>query len=430
MSEPLGIALLGCGTVGSGVASLLIENANLYARRAGRPIEIRHIVVRDAKRARSIAAMPTLFTTDLNVALADPRVQVVVELVGGVAWAKDAIMKAMAAGKHVVTANKALLAEQGTELFADAHRNGRAIAFEASVAGGIPIIGAIVQSLAGNRIRQIQGILNGTCNYILSAMTDQHSDYAAALAEAQRLGFAEADPALDVDGSDAAHKLAVLCRVAFGAAVPPGRIERRGITNVSPLDIHLAKELGYVIRLIAEAQLHEDHLTLRVEPVLVRCGSMLAGVVGPDNAVRLTGDAVGELLFRGAGAGALPTASAVVADIIDFALGRAQSTFQAMRLWVPTTDIRLSSAADETSRFFVRLTVEDQPGVLAEVAGLMAMEQISIAEVIQHEAAGDHRAALVVTTHPTIASRLTAALRRIEQSTAVLEPAAFYAINA
>ncbi len=429
MSEPLGIALLGCGTVGGGVVQLLRNRSDHLARRAGRALELRHVVVRDISKQRSCDVPRGLLTTDLAKAISDSRVNVVVELVGGTTWAKDAVLAALAAGKDVVTANKALLAEFGTEVFAAAHHHGRAIAFEGSVAGGIPIIGVLTQGLAANRITRLQGILNGTCNFVLSAMTDDKSDYNTALAEAQRLGYAEADPTLDVDGSDAAHKLAVLARVAFDVAMLPKQIERRGIVDVSPLDIRLAGELGCVIKLIADAQLHDNELTLLVAPVLVRRGTPLADVAGAYNAVRVVGDAVGDTLFYGAGAGAMPTASAVVADIIDMAIGRAQATFKAMRLWEPTTGIRLRSNDDVVSRFYIRLTVADKPGVLAEASGLLAMEQISIAEVIQHEATNDGSTALAIATHLVPAGKLRAALDRINQSDSLREPAVYYAMG-
>ncbi len=429
MPEPLGIALLGCGTVGGGVVQLLMERADHLARRAGRALELRHVVVRDVSKQRSCDVPQGLLIADLVKAISDPHVHVIVELVGGTTWAKEAVLAALAAGKDVITANKAMLAEFGTEVFTAAHRHGRSVAFEGSVAGGVPIIGALTQGLAANQITRLQGILNGTCNYILSAMTDNHSDYRTALAEAQRLGYAEADPTLDVDGSDAAHKLAVLARVAFCVAVLPKQIERRGIADISPLDIRLAGELGCVIKLIADAQLHDNQLTLQVAPVLVRRGTPLADVASAYNAVRVAGDVVGDTLFYGAGAGAMPTASAVVADIIDMAIGRAQAAFKAMRLWEPTSGINLMSTDDIMSRFYIRLTVADRPGVLAEAAGLLALEQISIAEVIQHEATGDVSTALVIATHPAPAGKLRAALEHINQSDSLREPAVYYAMG-
>jgi homoserine dehydrogenase len=406
-----------------------MNHADRLSKRADRRLELRRIVVRNHAKRRFCDPPPALFTTSVSDAISDPQVDVVVELVGGATWAKDAVLTALAAGKDVVTANKALLAEFGTEVFAAAHQHGRAVAFEGSVAGGIPIIGALTQGLAANQVTRLQGILNGTCNLILSGMTERGMDYATALAEAQQLGFAEANPVLDVDGSDAAHKLAILARVAFGIAVSPTQIDRRGITDISPLDIRLAGELGCVIKLIADAHLRDGELTLQVAPVLVRRGTPLADVAGAYNAVRVVGDAVGDTLFYGAGAGAMPTASAVVADILDTVIGRAQLTFSAMRLWGPAATISLISTDHVVSRFFIRLSVADRPGVLAEAAGILATENISIAEVIQHEATGDGSTALVIVTHRAAAGKLQNALNRLARSASLREPAVYYAMG-
>ncbi|MFQ3593057.1 MAG: homoserine dehydrogenase, partial [Gemmataceae bacterium] len=268
--EPLGIGLIGCGTVGTGVARLLLEQPGRLAARAGRVLELRKVLVRQLDKPREVTLPPQLLTTDLQAIIRDPSIQVAVELVGGVDWARQAVLALLAAGKDVVTANKALLATHGVEIFDAARRHGRAIAFEASVAGGIPIIAALTQSLAANQILSLQGILNGTCNFILTEMTDSGRDYEAALREAQRLGYAEADPTLDVDGTDAAQKLAILAQIAFGLAVPLSAIDRRGIIGIDPLDIKYAAELGYVIRLLAESWLSEGQIAFHVSPVLLR----------------------------------------------------------------------------------------------------------------------------------------------------------------
>lgn len=433
MPDALGIAMLGCGTVGSAVARLLLECPERLAARAGRPLALRHVVVREPGKARNVDLPPGILTSDLVRVWNDPAVDVVVELVGGTGWAYESALAGLARGKHLVTANKSMLARHGTELFAAAHRAGRAVAFEASVAGGIPVIAALTQGLAANRIVALQGILNGTCNSILTAMTEHGHDYAAALADAQALGYAEADPTLDVDGTDAAHKLAVLCRLGFGTVLKPEAIERRGIAGLSPLDIRFAGELGYVIKLLAEAWLDDTELAVHVEPTLVRRGTPLADVRGAYNAVRAVGDAVGETLFYGRGAGGMPTASAVVADLIDLATGRAQATFAAQKLWSePDHGIRLKATDDVRSRFYLRLTVADRPGVLAEAATLLAMEGISIASVIQHEApegAPDSSVTLVVMTHTAPTGRFRAALARIDQSDNVREPGVAFPVG-
>src|SRR5437762_13182458 len=311
MQKPLAIALIGCGTVGSGVARLLLEQPERLAARAGRPLQLRRVLVRDPGKKRGVELPRELLTSDLRKITTDPTIDVAVELVGGVVWAKQTVLDLLAAGKDLVTANKALLAEHGAEVFDAARRHGRTVAFEASVAGGIPIIAALAQSLAANQILALQGILNGTCNFILTGMSDEGRDYADALAEAQRIGYAEADPTLDVNGSDAAHKLAILAQIAFGVAVKGSFIERRGIAGIDSMDIRFAKELGYTIKLVAEGWLAEGQVALHVAPVLLRHAALLAQVRGAYNAVRVEGDAVGDTLYYGPGAGQMPTASAV-----------------------------------------------------------------------------------------------------------------------
>jgi homoserine dehydrogenase len=343
------------------------------------------------------------------------------------------VLRLLAAGKDVVTANKALLATHGVEVFDAARRYGRAIAFEASVAGGVPIIAALTQSLAANQILALQGILNGTSNFILTGMTEQGLGYAAALAEAQRQGYAEADPTLDVDGTDAAHKLAILAQIAFGMAVPLSAIERRGIKDIEPIDIRFAGELGYTIKLLAETWLHEQQLALHVSPVLLRHHTPLAQVRGAYNAIHVVGDAVGDTLFYGKGAGQMPTASAVTADLIDLAIGRTQRTFQTLRLWSSNgATRRLRPTATVRSRFYLRLMVEDRPGVLAEVASVLAQEHISIASVIQHEVpdeAEGQRVHLVIMTHTAQTGQFRAACERLNRLECVGGPAAYYPVG-
>src|SRR5439155_3539121 len=369
MAEPYNIALIGCGTVGSGVARLLLEQSERLAARAGRPLVLRRVVVKEADKTRPVSIPRNLLTTNLGAVLNDPSIHCAVEVVGGVEWARRAVLDLLAAGKDVVTANKALLAQHGAEIFDAGRRHGRAVAFEASVAGGIPIIAALSQGLAANQILSLQGILNGTCNFILTGMSEFGQSYADALAEAQRRGYAEADPTLDVDGTDAAHKLAILAQIAFGVAIPVASIERRGIADVQQIDIRFGRELGYTIKLLAEAWLHEQQLALHVSPVLLRHLTPLAQVRGAYNAIHVVGDAVGDTLYYGQGAGQMPTASAVVADIIDMAVGRAQRTFQTLRLWSGNgSDITLRPSTAVRTRFYLRCPVLDRPGVLADIA--------------------------------------------------------------
>jgi homoserine dehydrogenase len=307
------------------------------------------------------------------------------------------------------------------------------VCFEASVAGGIPIIRALAESLAANQVSAIQGILNGTSNFILTAMADRGMSYADALAEAQRLGYAEADPTLDVDGSDAAHKLAILAQIAFGVTVPVAQIERSGIAGLHAMDLRFAQELGYTIKLLAEAWLDGKEVALHVAPVLLRRTDMLAQVRDAFNAVQVVGDAAGEVMFQGAGAGALPTASSVVADVIDLAVGRAQRTFQVMKLWAPhERGYRMRPSAGVRSRFFLRVLVQDKPGMLANVAGVLAAQGISIASVIQHEALEEHQGQvvpLVIMTHYVETGLFRQALAKIDELDGVVPPGVYYSVD-
>jgi homoserine dehydrogenase len=431
--EPLGIALVGCGTVGSGVARLLLEHPERLAARAARPLALRRVVVRDPHKHRPVNLPPGLLTTDLRAVLNDRTVQVAVEVVGGVDWAREAVVALLKAGKDVVTANKALLAQHGNEVFDAARRHGRAVAFEASVAGGIPIIAALAQSLSANQITALQGILNGTCNFILTDMSEQGRGYADALADAQRQGYAEADPTLDVDGTDAAHKLAILAQIAFGVTVPVAGIERRGIAAIQDTDIRFARELGYTIKLLAEAWLFDRQLALHVSPVLLRHQTPLAQVRGAYNAIQVVGDAVGDTLYYGRGAGQMPTASAVVADIIDMAVGRAQRTFQTLRLWSGNgSDITLRPSGGVRSRFYLRVMVADQPGVLADICRILAEHHISISSVIQHEALDEQEGdtvPLVIMTHTALTGEFRQAVGEIDRLDRVPAPTVYYPVG-
>jgi homoserine dehydrogenase len=441
VSEPYQIALIGCGTVGGGVARLLLTQSDRLAGRAGRSLHLRRVVVRDLSKARSVALDRDLLTTDLRRIVEDPAIQVAVELVGGVDWARRAVLDLLAAGKHVVTANKALLAQHGAEIFDAARRHGKAVAFEASVGGGIPIIAALSQGLAANEILALQGILNGTCNFILTSMTENGLTYQVALAEAQRRGYAEADPTLDVDGTDAAQKLAILAQIAFGVTVPVAAIERRGIARLHQMDIRFAGELGYTIKLLAESWLDVTpasegrpgrHLALHVSPVLLRHQTPLAQVRGAYNAIQVVGDAVGDTLYYGQGAGPMPTASAVLADLIDLAVGRAQRTFQTLNLWSGRDhQVALRPGTTVRSRFYLRLMVADQPGVLAEIARILAEHHISISSVMQHEAPEGHEGdtvPLVIMTHTAATGSFRAAISDFDRLGPIVETGAYYPV--
>jgi homoserine dehydrogenase len=361
-----------------------------------------------------------VLTDRLEDVFDDPEIEVVAQLVGGIEPARTVMLRLLESGKNVVTANKALLAEHGAELFDRARELGRSIAFEASVAGGIPIVANISQCLSANQVTSLHGILNGTSNYILCKMHEPGGgDYPAAVAEAQRLGYAEADPTMDVDGADAAQKLAILAHLAFGARVRWQDIPRIGIDKVDPLDISYAIEMGYRIKLLAVADLRDGRLDLEVTPALVRAGTPLGEVAGPFNAVLVQGDAVGPLFFHGQGAGQMPTASAVVADMIDTAVGRTALTFRTLELWSGDKGrVDQADFAESTGRRYIRLMVEDHPGVLAQVTKAIGDEGISIASVLQHEPLPSENAVpLVIMTHAATegaTDRACAAMTRLD----------------
>jgi homoserine dehydrogenase len=386
-----------------------------------------------------VAIPNELVTTDVRTVLNDPSIHCAVEVVGGVDWAKKTVLDLLAAGKDVVTANKALLATHGAEVFDAGRRHGKAIAFEASVAGGIPIISALMQGLAANQILSIQGILNGTCNFILTAMNDQGLAYKDVLGEAQMRGYAEADPTLDVNGTDAAHKLAILAQLAFGISVPLENIPRRGIDRIDSTDIRYARELGYTIKLLAEAWFQPEpnsptdgQLALHVSPVMLRNNSPLALVREAFNAIFVVGDAVGSTLYYGRGAGQMPTASAVVADIIDMAVGRAQQTFRSLKLWSREgSHITLRPPGNVPSRFYLRLMVEDVPGVLAEITRILANHKISISSVIQHEAIDGEKnvVPLIIMTHTALTGNFTATLAEFDRLSCVVAKSVYYPVG-
>jgi len=384
------VALIGMGTVGTGVARLLIDHGDRTARHAGRTLWVEAVVVSDVKKPRDYELPKGVLTDDLSRVLKNSDIKLAAMLVGGVEPARTITLQLLESGKDIVTANKLLLAEHGPELFDRARELGRSIAFDASVAGGIPIITNIGQCFSANQIQSLRGILNGTTNFIVSQMEGQGTDYAVALKEAQRLGYAEPDPTMDVSGGDAAQKLAILAHLAFGARVHWSEIPCVGIDTLDSSDMRYAKELGYRIKLIAVAQLHDSGLELHVTPTLVKIGTPLAEVRGAFNALQVVGDAVGPVFFHGLGAGQMPTASAVVADMIDTAAGRTGITFRTLNLW-SQDEARVHTLDHKQlpGRYYLRFTVEDRPGVLAEIAGVLGKHQISIASVIQHEPSGD-----------------------------------------
>jgi len=420
--ESTNVAIVGLGTVGGGVARLLLEQEDRLARHAGQKIHLKRAVVRDLSRAREVELGGGVLTDDLSTVTGDASIKTVMQLVGGLEPARTIMLELLESGKDVVTANKALLAEHGPELFDRARELGRSIAFEASVAGGIPIITNIAQCLSANEIQSLHGILNGTSNFILSEMEEKGAEYGEAVAEAQRLGYAEADPTLDVDGSDAAQKLAILAHLAFGARVSWNDIPCKGVDRIEPIDIQFACELGYRIKLLAVAQLTAEGLELHVAPQLVRRDAPLAEVHGAYNAVRVVGDAVGRVWFNGLGAGQMPTASAVVADLVDTIVGRSAITFRTLELWSQRPARVMPSDHDKVnSRYYFRFSVRDDSGVLAEIASALGRFDVSIASVIQHETSedGHDTVPIVLMTHNITEGAARQATEAIDQLDAV-----------
>ncbi len=415
--EKTKVAIVGLGTVGSGVARLLLDHGDRTARHAGRTLWLEKAVVRDLAKPRECDLPAGVLTERLEEVLEDPEIRVVAQLIGGLEPARTVMLRLLEAGKDVVTANKALLAEHGPELFDRARSLGRCIAFEAAVAGGIPIITNVSQCFSANQVISVQGILNGTSNFIVSQMDQQGWSYEHAVGEAQRLGFAEADPAMDVDGTDAAQKLAILAHLAFGARIRWGNIPKVGIDTLDIADLRFARELGYRIKLIAHARLVSAGLELSVSPTLIRMGQPLAEVRANYNAIKVVGDAVGDIFFHGQGAGQMPTASAVVADMIDTAVGRAPITFRTLELWSNRqSPVTIRPDDDLPGRYYMRFCVVDQPGVMAKITTVLGEEQLSISSIIQHEPdprASESAVQLVIMTHEAPEGAARKAVERI-----------------
>jgi len=413
------VAIIGFGTIGSGVARLLLEHRDRLTRHAGKRLELACVVDSDLERSRNYRLPPGMLTADLAKVLDNREIVAAIELVGGLEPARTIVLKLLESGKDVVTANKALLAEHGPELFDRARKLGRSIAFEASVAGGIPIIASLSEGLVANQIESIHAILNGTSNFILTQMEENNTDYASALAEAQQRGYAEANPAMDVNGSDAAQKLAILAHLAFGARLNWREIPRTGIDIVDVADMRYATELGYSIKLLAVAELVPEGLELHVSPTLVRHGAPLAEVRGAYNAIRIVGDAVGRVYFQGLGAGQMPTASAVVADLINTVVGRMAITFRTLDLWSNDGEspVLPRDPAYVPGRFYLRINADDRPGVMSEITGILGRHKISIASVIQHETeeGAEGVVPLVIMTHTSPEGAMLKAMKMIGQ---------------
>ena len=425
---PLRVGIAGLGTVGAGVVKLLRDNADLITARAGRPIIVTAVSARDRNRDRGVSLENIVWHEHAMALAVDPDVDIVVELIGGSEGpAKALVERALAAHRPVVTANKALLAIHGAALAEAAEAAGVTLAYEAAVAGGIPVIKTLREGLAGNRIDRVAGILNGTCNYILTTMRTEGSEFADVLADAQALGYAEADPAFDIDGIDAAHKLAILAALAFGQKVDFAAVHIEGIRRISALDISFAQELGYRIKLLGIARRTAGGIETRVHPAIVPAGNLLASVDGVFNAVLIEGNFSGPVFLQGRGAGAGPTASAVVSDLIDIARGTAIPVWGAALAALGSAQgVAISR---HTGAYFLRLMVVDQPGVLANVTAILRDHNISLESMLQHGRSPGEAVPIVLVTHETSEAAVAAAIAEIAALDSVLEPPALIRIE-
>jgi len=425
--KPIQVGLLGIGTVGSGTFKVLQRNQEEIRRRAGRGIAITMVADLDTERARAIVGDQARVVADAREVIANPEIDIVIELIGGYGIAKTLVLEAIAAGKHVVTANKALLAVHGSEIFAAARAKGVIVAFEAAVAGGIPIIKALREGLTANRIEWVAGIINGTTNFILSEMRSKGLDFGVVLKEAQALGYAEADPTFDIEGVDAAHKATIMSAIAFGVPVQFDKAYVEGITGLQAVDIRYAEQLGYRIKLLGIARRRATGIELRVHPTLIPSTRLIANVEGAMNAVVVMGDAVGPTLYYGKGAGSEPTASAVIADLVDITrLHTADPDHRVPHLaFQPGSlaDTPILPIAEVVTAFYLRLVVADKAGVLARITGILAENDISIDAVLQRESAeGEKQTDLIILTHDTVEGRMTAALAQMQALPTVLAP--------
>ncbi len=426
MKTRIGVGLIGFGTVGAGVVRILLQNASLIQRRVGVPLELVRVADLDVTRDRGVKLSPGILTTDARDVLHDPAIDVVLELIGGYGVAKQVILDAMARGKHVVTANKALLAVHGEEIFEAAARHHVDLGFEASVGGGIPVIRALTEGLAANTILSIYGIINGTSNYILSRMTSQGHGFQEVLAESQRAGYAEADPTFDVEGIDSAHKLSIMVSLAYGTPVNVKEVYTEGISHLAPLDITYAKEFGYTIKLLGIAKFSDGEVEARVHPTMIPSSSPIAQVDGVYNAIQLVGDAVADIVLYGQGAGAMPTGSAVVSDVI--AIARNLLTGSTGR--VPPASfqqdqrrpLRIRPMEEITSLYYMRFMVLDEPGVLSKISGVLGDHRISISSVIQQGRKEGQTVPVVIMTHRASERNVQTALREIDPMAFVSEP--------
>lgn len=409
------VGIIGFGTVGTGTARILVDNARLIKERLGFPVVIKRIADLDVRTKRPVKLPRGVLTTSAQKVLDDPDIDIIVELIGGISPARDFMLRAIRNGKHVVTANKALLATRGAEVFRAARRRGVSVGFEASVAGGIPIIKVMREGLVANRVNAIYGIINGTSNYILTRMTEEGAGFEETLKEAQRLGYAEADPAFDVGGVDAAHKLTLLGSLAYGIPLSFKKIFTEGIDGITPLDIEFASELGYKIKPLAIAKATDGEVELRVHPTMVPKEHFISKVDGVMNAIYVHGDAVGETLYYGRGAGDMPTGSAVVSDICEIARNIVNGNAAAAALIQSKTAPAVRSMMDVESMYYFRFSALDRPGVLSRIAGIFGRNNISISSVIQKGRGAGDAVPLVILTHTARERDVLVAVRQIDR---------------
>jgi homoserine dehydrogenase len=426
--DSVSVGLIGFGTVGSGTVKILLKNRDVLRQRLGFDIKLKRIADLDIESDRGIKLPAGMLVQDAEQVLNDPEIDIVVELIGGINPAKDFILRAIRNKKHVVTANKALLATEGNEIFSEARKHGVEIGFEASVAGGIPIIKVIREGLVANRIMSVYGIINGTSNYILTKMTDEGGEFSDALKEAQRLGYAEADPTYDIEGIDSAHKLAILASLAYGIPLSFDEVYKEGITKIASMDIEFAKELGYKIKLLAIAKSVDNEVELRVHPTMLPKDHLISKVDGVFNAVYVEGDAVGDTLYYGRGAGDMPTGSAVVSDISDIArniLAKAKIPL----IEVEESPVKIRKMEDVRSMYYFRFTALDRPGVLSKISGILGENNISIASVIQKGRRIGEAVPVVILTHMAREKDIRKALEEIDKLPVVADRTYFIRVE-
>lgn len=424
------VGVIGFGTVGTGTVRILLNNRGLLKERSGLDINLKRIADVDIKRDRGIKVPKGVLTTDADALISDPDIKIVVELVGGTTVAREMVLRAIRKGKHVVTANKALLATYGAEIFGAAEKANVGVGFEASVAGGIPIIKVIREGLVANRIKAVYGIINGTTNYILTKMTEERREFAEVLGEAQRLGYAEADPTYDIEGIDSAHKLAILASLSYGARYSVKDVYREGISWISPMDIEFARELGYKLKLLAITKETDGKVELRVHPTMIPEGNLISKVDGVYNAVYVEGDAVGATLYYGRGAGDMPTGSAVVSDVVDIAKAIAHRTGKGSFMPAPPGKAKnLMRMDDVRAMYYFRFSAIDKPGVLSKISGILGKHNISIASVIQKGRRVGRAVPLVVLTHQAREKDVVRAVKEINRLSNVAGKSVFIRVE-